>query len=467
VTLAALIVLALYSLESVPAPLAGGAWLGLALIAWWRPLAVLALVAASLPLFHQPMQLGDSTLAPSELLLGALLPGSLVVFGRHLRLALRRWRLRESSVDIGSIASPSMLAAMALLALLCLTGFVLLAGVSDIDARAAGLREWRWTLVEPLMLLGFLVLHGRDNDARKLVAGGYAFGVLAVALWGIVEGFAGQGVSAGGVMRVAGPFPHPNAYALYLLRAVAAGAALLLLLAERRTWAWLMLGFVLAALGASFARSAVLGAAVAIIVLLPWMSRKLRYLLLAGSVAAALLALLVAGDRMIGTSGTDSLALRGDIWLSGLGMIRDRPLSGYGPDQFLYVYTPRYIEPAAWAERFTAHGHNLLIDAWVRIGILGCAVVMAAALFVGRWSGRIARGILPGDALAGAAAVGLAAALAQGMVDNGYFVHDLAMSAWLLVWLGFARTMNPSLRGAVPHEYPRHRGRWTRRFTSV
>ncbi len=467
VTLATLIVLALYIFESVPVVMAAAAWLMLALIAWWRPIAVLALVAACLPLFHQPLQLGDSTLAPSELLLGALLPGSIATLGRHVRPAVRRLRSGESWLRPSRIASTNLLVAASLLGLLSVVGFVLLAGISDVDARAAGLREWRWTLAEPLLLIGFLPLHGRAGGSRKFVAGGYAVGVLAVAVWGIADVVTGQGVSAGGVLRVDGPFPHPNAYALYLLRAAVAGAALLIVLGDRRIWTWTLLGVVLAALGASFARSAVLGAVVAIIILLPWMSRKLRILLLAGSSAAAALALIVAGDRMVGTSGTDSLALRGDIWMSGIRMIRDRPITGYGPDQFLYVYTPRYIEPAAWAERFTAHGHNLLIDAWVRIGILGCVAVVAAVFLIGRYSGRVARGTSPGDALAGAVIVGLAAALAQGMVDNGYFVHDLAMSAWLLMWLGFARFEKPSLRGAGLHEHSRHRGRRTGRLPSL
>ncbi|MEZ4572939.1 MAG: hypothetical protein R2849_21995 [Thermomicrobiales bacterium] len=36
-------------------------------------------------------------------------------------------------------------------------------------------------------------------------------------------------------------------------------------------------------------------------------------------------------------------------------------------------------------------------------------------------------------------AMTLAAASMQGMVDNGYFVHDLAMSAWLIAWIAFAK----------------------------
>jgi O-antigen ligase len=343
----------------------------------------------------------------------------------------------------------------------------LLAGVDDGDARAAGLREWRWTLAEPLLFLGLLAVHASGARGRALMATGYGAGALGVAVWGVVDGLLGQGVAAGGVLRVDGPFPHPNAYALYLLRAVVAATALLIVLRVRNLLLWGLLGVAAAALLASFARSAMLGLLVAGLVMLPWLSRRAR--VIAGLLAAGALALLVglAGERMVGTSGTDSLALRGDIWRSGLAMVRDRPVSGYGPDQFLYVYAPRYIEPAAWAERFTSHAHNFLIDAWVRVGIIGAVFALLALLAIAWAAMRSARDrSLPGP-LATAATVALAAAMAQGMVDNGYFVHDLAMSAWLLAWIAFDRPERRRPRGAPAVEHRRHRRSRTGWFASV
>ena len=439
VTASVLMLVTLYAAEPAPLPLVAVNWLALALIGWWRPVALLALIAATLPLYHQPLDLASATFAPSELLLGALLPGSAVIFLRQLRLAGRTGILDTlTRQGIARIAPPAFLLGVAAFALLGLAGFTLLLAVNDVDARAAGLREWRWTLAEPLAFVVLLLLHARNRGARSLIAGGFAAGVLGAAVWGLLDGVLGQGVSAGGVLRVDGPFPHPNAYALYLLRAAATGAALLLLTGERRIWPWALVGLVLAALGLSFARSAGLGGLVAVIILLPWMSRRLRALTLGGAAVAVVALIVLAGDRFIGTSGTDSLALRGDIWVAALAMIRDQPLLGYGPDQFLYTYTPRYIDPAAWAERFTAHAPNQQLDAWIRIGILGFAAAGLTIWAVGRRSLRMSRASGIRDPLAAAAVVGLAAALAQGMVDNGYFVHDLAMSAWLLLWLGFA-----------------------------
>jgi O-antigen ligase len=149
--------------------------------------------------------------------------------------------------------------------------------------------------------------------------------------------------------------------------------------------------------------------------------------------------------------------LRLDIWRSALAMVRDRPLLGYGPDGFLYAYSPRYVAPAAWAERFTAHAHNLFLDFWVRLGIIGGALavfvagylVVSTVAFVRTRDGR--------DALADAALLALVASLVHGFVDNAYFAHDLAMSAWLLAWLAFGERDVPAGKGAIAVASPRRR----------
>ena len=53
-------------------------------------------------------------------------------------------------------------------------------------------------------------------------------------------------------------------------------------------------------------------------------------------------------------------------------MLRDHPAWGVGLDQFVSQY-PRYIKPDAWQERFTSHPHNLILDFYVRLGLLGLA----------------------------------------------------------------------------------------------
>jgi O-antigen ligase len=115
-------------------------------------------------------------------------------------------------------------------------------------------------------------------------------------------------------------------------------------------------------------------------------------------------------------------------------MIRDHPAFGVGLDQFYYQYAPRYVLPAAWGERFTSHPHDLFLDFWTRLGIMGLAWV-AWLLFSAGWrltaawrrSGEGDRPLL--------AAVGLAmvAAFVHGTIDNFFFLIDLAFIWWFLL----------------------------------
>lgn len=211
----ALVTAVFYLLEPVPLAVVVAGMVILSLVALWQPLVTLALVAMTLPLYHRPLDAAGATIAPSELLLLASLAGT----GAILALHLMRGR-EEISDGIERLkAGPKARLArryiwVVMLALLAAVGLALLAGVDDPDARAAGLREWRWTLAEPLLFLGLLFVHASGSRARVLVAGGYGLGAMAVAAWGLADGVLGQGVAAGGVLRVDGPFPHPNAYAL-------------------------------------------------------------------------------------------------------------------------------------------------------------------------------------------------------------------------------------------------------------
>ena len=60
-----------------------------------------------------------------------------------------------------------------------------------------------------------------------------------------------------------------------------------------------------------------------------------------------------------------------DLWKAGAAMIRDFPVSGIGLDQFLYWHPVRYIVPENWSERYVSHPHNIVLDFWLSLGVLG------------------------------------------------------------------------------------------------
>jgi O-antigen ligase len=138
--------------------------------------------------------------------------------------------------------------------------------------------------------------------------------------------------------------------------------------------------------------------------------------------------------------GTSFFRLR--VWQSTVQMILDHPLTGLGLDQFLYAYRGRYILPDAWQEPNLSHPHNVLLDFWVRLGILGLIVFLWIQAIFWRQSLRLYRAIrnsiIP-EPLTLALVIGMAGSmsnlLAHGLVDNSVYVNDLVYVFMLLLGL--------------------------------
>lgn len=396
------------------------------------PVGLLAAVVVSLPYFYRPIGIGSQEIAASEILLAAAVSGSV------LRVLMDAARSGHPGDDLSAVAKRLLRSRLVLfLILVTLVGLGTLFVVYDQSTRDASLREWRWSLFEPLLFLGLLTTIARTGVARPIMAGSLIAAGMLAAIHGLVDVAGGGGVAADNIRRLSGPFPHPNALALFMLRPFVLAAALMAMLPGLRRAILipaLLTGLVLFG---TFSRGAMIAVGFAAVMLAIDAPRRVRLVLGSAGIATVALAAVVAGDRMSNLFEGGSVSLRIDIWSSAIAMIRDRPILGYGPDQFLYAYAPRYIQPTAWDERFTSHAHNLLADSWIRLGIIGAIAAMIALIAVAR---RIVNDRLPGaerSSLSKAAAIALGATLAHGLIDNAYFGHDLAMSAWLLAWLAF------------------------------
>ena len=188
----------------------------------------------------------------------------------------------------------------------------------------------------------------------------------------------------------------------------------------------------------SFSRGAWLGALAALAVLaLPALRARLGEraapaLVSLGVVLAALagLGLTVRGDLAGGSTPVRLL-----LWREAIGYIRLHPL-GIGLDQFLHYHDPNsgrsLIDPSliGTSEQFAAHPHNLLLDTWLRLGPLG---LVAFGWLLTRFFGAGRRQL--GDPVVLGALAAMTAALVHGLVDNFYFVPDLALTFWLLIAL--------------------------------
>jgi O-antigen ligase len=308
----------------------------------------------------------------------------------------------------------------------------------------------------------------------------FVAGASIAGLWAVAQTLSGSGlVAAEGVGRAGGPYPSPNNLALLLERAFPLALALAVYgprgeggevrpgegrgVRFATTLAALLCGV---ALGLTFSRGAWLATLVAAgVVFAPVLVRltvaqRRRLALVATAVTLPLLlaagALAARYERfgsLLNPQGTGLLRL--SVWRASFDMLRDHPLWGVGLDQFLYHY-PRYMRPEAWREPNLSHPHNLAFDFWLRLGLLGLAALgwlaytfvrlarrqlRAWPVWPSDWAAR-RRGAgeagfgdgwdVYGGALVLGAVAAATAAVVHGLVDNFYFVADLAYALWIV-----------------------------------
>lgn len=121
-------------------------------------------------------------------------------------------------------------------------------------------------------------------------------------------------------------------------------------------------------------------------------------------------------------------------------MLREHPVGGIGLDQFFSQYGRRYVEPAGWPERYTSHPHNILLDFWLRLGLPGVILLWALLEAIVR---RVRRAISsPGRTFQRSAVAMLVAGLVHGLIDNSFFLADLACFTWIGLSLGTPADLN-------------------------
>ncbi len=456
---------------------------GLALfsvLALWRPHLALLFVPLTVPLFFMPKGLWDARFGIRDA--GIRVPLHEVLLLVTVGAAGVRWLIRRvSSFPHILASSPLRLSSAHLLAslrshlpvLLFLLAGTLGVLVAPPEGRGAALREWRWLIVEPLI---FSCLVRRASAALRvllvaaLVLGGALVGAVGLLqfvglnlapLIGDKVGFSDDRVLVEGVRRVSSVYGHPNNLGLYMGRVWPLAGALALAAAAgyrgaaagsagRRGAVGPLLFYgvcsvvCLGGLLVSFSKGALVGAVAAGVVLAVSFARpgaagvgwlRGRGVLVAAGVVLAGVALValagLLGVERLNVLGESSM-VRVKTWRSALLMVRDHPLVGIGLDQFVRVY-PQYIDASlrGSSERFASHPHNVLLDVWLRMGLAGVAAF--AWLIVRLFRGLVAGGDGGAGALRVGVAAALVAALVHGLVDNFYFVPDLAFFWWLAV----------------------------------
>lgn len=312
------------------------------------------------------------------------------------------------------------------------------------EVRGVALREFRVVVLGPALYYLMLRTTLLERSARWRIVDAFVLGAVVVALIGLYQyAFTDQVITAeGGLRRLKSVYGSPNNVGLYLGRVLPVLVAVALF-ARRAPRRWLYgAGAVVVgtAILFSFSKGALLfGVPASLIALGLLAGGRWLWAAVAVLVVAAIAALPILRTPRFTSlfdlqSGTSFFRL--NLWRSAMDMIRDHPLLGVGLDNFLYAYRGRYIRPQAWQEPDLSHPHNIILDYWSRLGIFGLAA--GAWLQVAFW--RLA---LPLRRLADiderALALGLMASmvdfLAHGLVDNSFFLVDLAFPFFLTLAL--------------------------------
>ncbi len=418
--------------------------LALLLLIVWRLDLGLALIAFCAPFYVYPKPLAGYRFSPVEMIMLITLAAWALRFLPSVkqispRSLVSRIRKSRSAIDLP------------------IAFFVLVAAASLLftERLDVATNELRMVVLEPALF--YLLLRASKLDDRGLwrVVDGFVLGGLLVAVLGLVWYADGSHVitAEGGLPRLQSIYGSPNNVGLYLGRTVPILLAVALAGARVRTelpkflWRKRLYGLALlptlAAAALSFSKGAILlGLPVGIGLVLARSGRK-TMMLMSGLVVLVVVGLLLSSmipalsDRLSLAGATSDF--RVSLWKASVDMIGDHPWIGVGLDNFLYAYRGRYIRPEAWQEPDLSHPHNIVLDFWTRLGLLGLAagiwIQVAYWRLAIRFTRRPKRISMPNGALMTGLIGSMGATLAHGLVDQSYFLIDLAYAFMLAAGL--------------------------------
>lgn len=407
----------------------------------------LALLAFSIPFYLYPKHILG--LAPSVVEILTLL---------CLAAWLLRWILETGcwKLEIGHLSLVIGHLDLAVIFFVALSAFSL-ASALIAENFGVAMREFRVVVLESALF--YFLLRATPLEKRHLwrIVGALVLAALIVSLIGLYQYFFTEDIiAAEGVRRIHGVYGSPNNLGLFLGRIVPILAAVVLFgssLRRRAIYFLIALPIVLC-LYLTYSRGAwLLGLPAAFLFL--GLMRGRRALLV------SLLVILVIALSLLPLIGTERLAslfntqsgttfLRLKLWRGSLNMIRDHPLFGVGLDNFLYQYRTRYVLPEAWEELDLSHPHNIVLDYWTRLGILGVVAMGWLQLAFFRKALRLYNQLDDRDlrALLLGFVASMIVFLAHGLIDNSYFLVDLAFVFCLT--LGIVARAEDLLRGGGP-----------------
>ena len=335
------------------------------------------------------------------------------------------------------------------------------------------LRAYREEIIEPILYFLLISRYLRTcNDLARTISALVLSAIIAACM-GIIQGVfhitSDLAMVDAATFRVNGPYGNPNNLAFLLDRVLPILLALALLGVWRRpdteaspqqsAWRdplrWICLVAMMPLIWALYWTGS-RGAEVALLVVLfMFFMFEVRHrgaiLALGGT---GLLSIALFWPRilqLLHATGHGLFSERLLLWKAGLLIIRDHPLLGTGLDSFNTLYRPTtpnsYALKALDGRPFPAlynpnlsHPHNFMLDVWISTGLLGVVALFwllgAFVTILVRAYRRCAPPMQYGKVLQRlllGTAGGIIVSMVHGVVDNFYFVPDLALMFWFLL----------------------------------
>jgi O-antigen ligase len=302
----------------------------------------------------------------------------------------------------------------------------------------AGLGLWRAYVLEPVLV--FVVLHAvlTEEGQRRRLQRSFLLIVFPLVAWAVVQFMTGQGiphpwdVSIAAGRRATGPYPFPNALALFVTP-IAAYAFAAWVRYPRRLLS--LATFIVSVVGILLVRSdgGLVGLLAAMTLTLLGI-RWGRWLVAIGIASVITILGLVPSIR---TALWQELTFQGWsgrvrvwMWTETWQMLKDHWFFGAGFGGYPTVFDPyhkkRFIE-------IFQYPHTLVFNFWSETGLLGLATFTGIIVTWIRERLQAWRKQRYTDAMIFLAP--LVAILVHGLVDVPYFKNDLALQFWIFAFL--------------------------------
>src|SRR6185436_10883881 len=313
------------------------------------------------------------------------------------------------------------------------------------EIKNVAIHEYRLVILDPIIFYFLLRWTPLDRKALWRIVDFFLLGALIISAIGLYQYITHTDLitAEGGIARIRSVYGSPNNLALYLGRALPIAVAVALLgKSNLRRGVYTVAALIIAITTLlTYSKGALfLGVPAALaVILICWLGR--RGLILVGAGAAASLAALPILNRiprfanlLNPVGGTSFFRIK--VWVSAFRMFLDHPLLGVGLDNFLYQYRSKYILPEAWQEQNLSHPHNIALDYLSRLGLLGFACGVWLQITFWRTAINTYRRLrASAERDLWALSIGLMASMADmlvhGIVDNSYFLLDLAFAFFL------------------------------------